>query len=193
MRRTREQAAATRSRIIETASRLFRERGINGIGLSDLMVDAGLTHGGFYKHFASKEALVAEACESAFARAKDEADRRAAKVSDEDALAAMVGDYLSPLHRDHCGQGCAIAALGSEAARGDGVVKAALDRGIEMFRERIAQQARRSGVANVDEFADAAASAMVGGLMLARLARDPNDSEAILRNTKEFILQAAKR
>ncbi|MGK2871089.1 MAG: TetR/AcrR family transcriptional regulator [Alphaproteobacteria bacterium] len=86
MRTSREQTVQTRERIITTASRLFRERGINGIGVADLMHDAGLTHGGFYKHFESKQALIAAACTSALALTQAELANKTAGARDQDAF-----------------------------------------------------------------------------------------------------------
>src|SRR5438270_11833799 len=111
MKVSREQAARTRERIIETAARRFRERGYEGIGVADLMKEAGLTHGGFYGHFASKEELIAEAS----ARALTESLARLSDIAErahDDPLSAMADAYLSSGHRDDPGDGCLLAALG---------------------------------------------------------------------------------
>src|ERR1700754_5116788 len=93
------QAQENRRKVVHTAARLFRERGIDGVSVADVMAAAGLTHGGFYRQFASKEALVAEAVAQAFAE-------QAERLTGYDNRAAFVADYLSPAHRDDPGPGC---------------------------------------------------------------------------------------
>src|SRR2546423_10796222 len=116
MKVSREQAAQSRERIVETAAQLFRERGFDGVGVADLMKEAGLTHGGFYGHFSSKENLVAEASARALAQSlalfSKVAERGAA-----DPLSAIATGYLSKRHRDNPGDGCLLAALGSDVSR----------------------------------------------------------------------------
>lgn len=192
MRNSREKAAATRDRIVDTASRLYREHGINGIGVSDLMSEAGLTHGGLYKHFESKDALVAEACSSALTQLRTGLARKVAGARDEDALAVLVNAYLTPAHRDHPGHGCAIVALGSEASRSDGPGKTALAEGVTLLLALISEQLARSGVKDPERTAHGALAALVGGLLLARAVEDPARSKAILRDTRDFILREPK-
>src|SRR5438309_11707248 len=105
MKVSREQAARNRERIVETAAQRFRERGFEGIGVADLMKEAGLTHGGFYGHFSSKEDLIAEAS----ARALAQSLALWGKLADRapgDPLSALAGAYLISRHRDHPGAGC---------------------------------------------------------------------------------------
>ncbi len=116
MRRSREEAARTHARIVERAAVLFRERGIDGIGLADLMKEAGLTHGGFYRHFPSKDGLAAEACALALAESARRMRRRAEK-SPENPPAAVIEGFLSREHVADPGRGCAVAALGSDMFR----------------------------------------------------------------------------
>src|SRR3954462_7824260 len=110
MKVSREQAALNRERILETAAQLFRERGFEGIGVADLMKEAGLTHGGFYGHFSSKEDLIAEASALALTRSL----AVLGKVGERgpgDPLSAVAGAYLTTRHRDNPGAGCLLAAL----------------------------------------------------------------------------------
>src|SRR2546428_10500465 len=109
MRVSRAEAEQNRERIIEVAGRLFRERGFDGIGVADLMKAAGLTHGGFYRHFASKEDLMAQACARALEGSLD-AMRQVTAHDSGHALSAVASAYLSPEHRDGPGEGCALAA-----------------------------------------------------------------------------------
>ncbi|WP_407530578.1 TetR/AcrR family transcriptional regulator [Methylobacterium oryzisoli] len=123
MRITKEQKQANRERIMATASRLFRERGFDGVGVADLMERAGFTHGGFYNHFRSKEELIVEACASGFS---EMAERRKGR----DAVAFIEG-YISRAHRDAPGLGCPATALSSDAARQPDEAKATFASGIE--------------------------------------------------------------
>src|SRR5207253_10064588 len=116
MRVTREKAAENRARIVATASRLFRDKGFDGVGLDAIMKEAGLTHGGFYGHFSSKEDLIAEAS----ARALAQSLALWGKLADRapgDPLSALAGAYLTSRHRDNPGAGCVLAALGPEVSR----------------------------------------------------------------------------
>src|SRR5438552_11453522 len=129
MRVSRTQAAENRQTVITVASRLFREHGFDGIGLKDLMENAGLTQGAFYKQFASKEDLAAQASE----RALESASRRwsaAIAANPKDPLGVVLAFYLSPEHREEVMDGCPIVALGSDAARQGGDVKASFEAGV---------------------------------------------------------------
>ncbi|MFZ6654481.1 TetR/AcrR family transcriptional regulator [Undibacterium sp. TJN19] len=190
MRNSREQTAQTRERIVETAARLYRERGINGIGVADLMSEAGLTHGGFYKHFESKEALIAEACTEALQATRAELRRKVDQANDADALAALVHSYLSKVHSDHPGHGCAIAAMGAEAIRDDGLGKVAMAEGVDELLALIRQQLTRKGSDDVDAKAHGILAALIGGLLLSRTMSSGNKAKAVLRDTSAFILKA---
>ena len=147
MRVSRVQAAENRQAVINVASRLFRERGFDGIGLKDLMQGAGLTQGAFYKQFASKEDLVAQASR----RALESAIRRwsaAAAANPEDPLGAVIAFYLSMEHRAERMDGCPIVALGSDAARQGADVKASFEAGI---REHLELLSRWIGDADGEE------------------------------------------
>src|SRR5213592_2833275 len=136
MRVSRTQASENCQTVINVASRLFRERGFDGIGLKDLMEGAGLTQGAFYKQFASKEVLAVEASK----RALESAARRwsdAAEQNPDDPLGAVIGFYLSGDHREEKMDGCPIVALGSDAARQGSDVKAAFEAGIKEYLEML--------------------------------------------------------
>src|SRR6266568_9299413 len=137
MKVSREQAQENRDRIIQVAGRLFREKGFDGIGVADLMKGAGMTHGGFYGHFKSKDDLAAQACGRALAR---NAARWAAIVEEArgEPLAALVRHYLSAAHRDSPGKGCVLAALGPDAARQGRPIRQAFTQGLEAFIDILA-------------------------------------------------------
>src|SRR4051812_38040811 len=125
MKVSREQAAQNRERIVETAAQLFRERGFEGIGVADLMKEAGLTHGGFYGHFSSKEDLIAEASARALAQSLALFTKVAERAS-ADPLPAIAGAYLTSGHRDNPGEGCVLAALGADVSRQGRTVRRAV-------------------------------------------------------------------
>src|SRR6478752_6852590 len=129
MKVSREEAAANRERIVDVASRLFREKGFDGIGVADVMKEAGLTHGGFYGHFGSKEDLMAEAASLAIRESRERWARRA-RAAGGDALEALASLYLTPRHRDDPGHGCAAAALATDASRQGFGVRRAVTEGL---------------------------------------------------------------
>ncbi|WP_020651747.1 TetR/AcrR family transcriptional regulator [Massilia niastensis] len=189
MKVSREQAAQNRARVVETAARLFREKGFDGIGVADLMQAASLTHGGFYKHFESKEALLAEAC----AGIMDEwtGNWRAAVEEDPGkALAKLSGDYLSGEHRDRPGQGCAVAALGADAARLGPAVREALGEGALAQIAVLAEAVGDGTPEDRRRRAITAYAAMIGGIVLARAIHDPAASEEILAAVAQAVRAA---
>jgi TetR/AcrR family transcriptional repressor of nem operon len=172
MRKTREAAAESRRNIVQTAAKLLRERGL-GVGLADIMAAAGLTHGGFYRHFASKEALVAEVLQLAL---DEKAESLVARddLSAREALKAYVALYLSSLHVDNPGKGCPIAALGAEAARSDESAKA-LAAGAEKLAANFAADLSgdfESDPAQARRRALAMLASMVGAVVVARAVGD---------------------
>lgn len=176
--------AAHRAAILDQASRLFRERGIDGVALADIMGAAGLTHGAFYGHFSSKTALAAETCRRSLERSAEQWRARAAEARrrGKDPFEAIVDAYLRPIARDSRHQSCAISSLGAEASR-DADVGPSMGVGVEalllVLQELIAE---RRPKANAAEAALAALSAMNGGLTLARLlAASPKRSAATLK------------
>src|SRR6516165_6634589 len=130
MRVTREQAARNRERVLDTAARLFRKRGFKGVGVAELMQEAGLTHGAFYGQFGSKEELMAEAVTRAYAEL-EERWRQAAIRTPSDPLEGVVTAYLSAAHRDQPAEGCVTAALGAEAAREGSELRGAITEGTQ--------------------------------------------------------------
>src|SRR5262245_57591912 len=129
MRKSRQEAAKTRERIIASAAAEFREHGIAATGLADFMKAAGLTHGGFYRHFESKDQLVAEACSAAIATMTERVASSASRKRGWKGLETAVADYLSTEHRDNPRDGCPLAALGGEMARADTQTRAAATAG----------------------------------------------------------------
>ena len=132
MRVSRKEAEANRERVVEVASTLYRKHGFDGIGVADIMKKAGLTHGGFYGHFGSKDDLAAEACTSAL-RGLDSW----ISASEKGGLEAAVRNYLTPEHRDDRAHGCLFAALGSDIVRQPRTVRHAFTEGFRTTIDRL--------------------------------------------------------
>jgi TetR/AcrR family transcriptional repressor of nem operon len=190
MRVSRIQAAENRQTVINVASRLFRERGFDGIGLKDLMEGAGLTQGAFYKQFASKEDLAVEASR----RALESAARRwsdAAAGNPDDPLGAVIAFYLSGDHREEKMDGCPIVALGSDAARQGSDVKAAFEAGIKAHLEVLGRFIAKTDGDEPSGKAMAILSTMVGAVTLSRVVNDPDLAQAFLNAAVEQVRDAA--
>jgi len=179
MKVSREQAEANRERILDVASELFRERGFDGIGVADLMKHAGLTHGGFYGHFSSKEDLMAQACDRALAESVAKWAGFCARP-DGKPLSAIAKSYLSTRSRDDPGAGCAVAALGADASRHGAKVRRSITEGVRSLVEILAETVPGKSRVEKRRTALAAFAGMVGALVLARAVDDDELSEEIL-------------
>jgi TetR/AcrR family transcriptional regulator, transcriptional repressor for nem operon len=180
MKVSREEAAANRERIVDVASRLFRENGFDGIGVADLMKEAGLTHGGFYGHFESKDHLAEEASNRAVERALKHW-RKIADGAGDDAFAALVKNYLSEERFSSPGSSCLFAALGSEASRQRKSVRRVFAESFEKFIAILADVAPGRTKVEKRKRAIAAFAEMVGALVLARAVNEPELTCEILR------------
>jgi TetR/AcrR family transcriptional repressor of nem operon len=177
MRVSRVQAAENRERVIDAASRLFRERGFDGIGLKDLMKGANLTQGAFYKQFESKDDLAARAS----ARALTNAFQRwseAAAANPEDPLEPVLSFYLSAAHREERADGCPVVALGADAARQGSEVKASFEAGIKTYLDLLARWIGDGERAQ--QKAMVILSTMVGAMTLSRAVNDAALAQSIL-------------
>jgi len=183
VRTSREEKAKTHERIVDAASKRIREQGLDGPGVAEIMQSAGLTHGGFYKHFQSRDDLIAEATQSALAAS----DRHLHKLTDdaEDPLAAFVDWYLSTEHRDQPSAGCALPPLGDDVRRGDDRVRSAYRDQLERYVEHIerflgdGEGARQRAILAV--------STLVGAVVLSRAVDDEAFSDEILSAVHEGI------
>ena len=188
MKKSKLEAAETRRRIVKTAAAEFRRNGIHATGLSDVMAAAGLTHGGFYRHFDSKDQLVAEACAAAMQATCEMTEALACDGVGNDALEAIVTKYLCTDSRDNRSEGCLFAGLGSELARSDDKIRAVATAGFLKQVEVVATQYRRTKPKAAKARALVAVTAMVGAVMMSRIVTDPELSAAILRHTKKHLL-----
>ncbi|MCP3711128.1 TetR/AcrR family transcriptional regulator [Paraburkholderia sp. CNPSo 3274] len=170
----------THERIVEVAARAIRRSGYDGTGVADIMKEAGLTHGGFYAHFPSREVLLAEAADRAGAEAVALSEQIAASVPQEQALPSMVRAYLSKEHRDAVETGCPVSALGSEMPRQAPVVRRAATRRIKEMIDVVARQLPDWGQPGAHEQALLTVATMVGTMVLARAVDDPKLSDSLL-------------
>lgn len=180
MKVSREQVAVRRRKILEAAGRLFRARGFDAVSIADVMKEAGLTHGGFYGHFQSKDDLIAQTLAHALTAGS-------AEPLD---LARYAADYLTPKHRDDLSGGCSTAGLAAETIRQAPEARTAMTEGLRRSIERLSVGA--SGDATTQRRnAIASWAAMVGAIILARATDDPKLSDEILEDTRDWIAKRA--
>ncbi len=184
-RATKEQS---HERIVQTAAARFREAGVDGIGVADLMKEAGLTHGGFYRHFASRDDLVAEAVECALSDGGRAVEAVAAAQLDRQALvAALVDAYLSTAHRDGLATSCAVTTLAGDVARSNDRARAAYTQQVGIYLELLAKLALADRPKARRAKAIAALSSLVGAVSLARAVNDEKLSREILKSAADEL------
>lgn len=182
MKVSREQMAENRRRILDEAGRLFREKGFAAVSVAEVMKAAGLTHGGFYGHFESKDDLVAQALGEALSRGE----------GDGGDLDAYLDAYLAPSHRDLPADGCPMASLASDIRHQSDVARSKLTLGLEAQIERFAEAMPHANEADRRRAAIGSWSAMVGTMILARATNDPALSDEILHEAREWIRHSVK-
>jgi len=183
----------TRERILRAAARAIRKHGYEGVGVADVMKEAGLTHGGFYAHFNSRDALLAAAAEQAAAESAESLSKALASAKPGEELVALVDTYLADNHVTAAerGLGCSIAAAGTEVPRQSPEVRRAVSRRIKDLIGLVERQFPDWGKPAAHHKAMATVATMVGALMLARAADDPQLSKAIRNSARELIRGAA--
>jgi TetR/AcrR family transcriptional repressor of nem operon len=191
MRYSKEHKLETHARIVKKASVRLREKGAHGVGVADLMKDAGLTHGGFYAHFDSREALVIEAFAYAMDRATERWRQLAERTTPDKRVAAIVEAYLTPEHRDDPGRGCAIPSLGAEIARESPKTRRAFAAKLEHMIDALAAQMPNVPRKAARKRATATLATMMGTMVLARIAGSGEFSEEILAAGREAALGRA--
>ena len=189
MRLTKGQAEQNRQLIVETASRMFRLHGMENVAVADIMKESGFTHGGFYNHFKSKDALAAEAIASAFdGVASDLSEKLASGKDPHESLSSFIAQYLSTTHRDTKSGGCPAPALSGDAARNGKTVQTSFVKGIETYLDIIAaqiggdeQEARQQAIALF--------RGLMGAMMLSRAVKksDPALSDELLSATRKML------
>jgi len=188
MRYSKEHKQETHERIVKRAAVRLREKGAHGIGVADLMKEAGLTHGGFYAHFDSREALVIEAMAHIMDRGTERWRKLGEQAPPEKRLATIVDSYLSAAHRDDPGHGCAIPTLGAELARETPKTRKAFASKLEEMIDMLASLIPDVAPKAARKQASAALGTMMGALVMARIAGNSEFSDEILAAGREAIL-----
>jgi TetR/AcrR family transcriptional repressor of nem operon len=192
MGHSKAQKTRTHKRIVSIASKRFREKGLAGFGIAELMKEAGLTVGGFYKHFDSRDDLVAEAVNSAFGGWKRRAD--AAKSGGPSvSLAELIDDYLNEAHRDNPGTGCAFSALAPEIARSDKRTRSLTSEQVRNDIELIATLLPDKDKRTARSRAILTFSALVGAMSLARAVSDEALSREMLKTVADLLKNFAPK
>ncbi|WP_309683086.1 TetR/AcrR family transcriptional regulator [Polaromonas sp.] len=181
---------ASHERIVGAAARAIRRSGYDGTGVADIMKEAGLTHGAFYAHFASREAMLAEAADRAGAESNAVAASVIAAVPPDQSLQALLQAYLSKAHLEDIETGCPVSALGSEMPRQSPEVRLAATRRIKEMIDLVARQLPDWGQPSAHERALVTVATMVGTLMLARAVDDSALSDALCRATLKTLAPA---
>lgn len=177
MGHSKAEKAATRERILRIASRKVRTDGVSHPGVADLMNEAGMTHGGFYKHFTSRDELIAEAAAAALAEGTSKMER-SARNNDQDPRAGLIDAYLAKPHRDTPATGCALVSLGAAAGRGDQHLKEAYEKQVRTYLDLIA--GLEGGAESARAEAMLTLSALVGAVLMSRAVTDEELSDELL-------------
>jgi TetR/AcrR family transcriptional regulator, transcriptional repressor for nem operon len=189
MGHTQSEKTRNHERILEVAARRIREVGTEAPGVAEIMADAGLTHGGFYKHFGSRDELIVQAANQTYV----ESEAAAQRVIDgaPEPLAAFVDWYLSSQHRDNPGAGCSVVALGNDVARGSDELRSAYAGQVKRYLARLDELLGTTGAERPSADAMVALSTLVGALLLARAVDDQELSERILRDAREALVDGS--
>lgn len=187
MKKSRVETAETRRRIVKAASAEFRRNGIHATGLAEVMAAAGMTQGGFYRHFASKDQLVAEACTEAMASAVALTQAAPREVDGKTGLQTIIENFLSSDHVNNPLEGCPLVGLGIELARADCATRAAASEGFMKLVDLIAKQISHNNPEAAKARAIFALSAMIGAVTMSRVIDDPNLSAEILDEARKRL------
>lgn len=187
MRYTSEHKAQTRAKVLAEASRALRANGVAGVSLKTIMDRAGLTHGGFYAHFASKDDLVAHAIDHMFDERYERTLKGMAAKAPSEVLVRFIDSYLSMKHRDDVDVGCPIPALATDAPRLSTEARDRLSAGARRLRDGIAEVLAKLEQPSSDELAATVVSELVGAIVTARASTDVREARRILTATKEGL------
>jgi len=188
MRYSETHKEETHAKLLKLAGRALREKGPEKLAVADLMQAAGLTHGGFYAHFKSKDVLLVEALEGVFEESKKKFQRVTHGLPARQALASYIDFYVSPLHRDDASRGCPIVALNSDLPRQSRKFRMTFDRGMKLLLASLASWIRAAGVTgDAEALAASVLSAMAGAVAVARAVSDKRLSDEMLEAARESI------
>jgi len=177
----------THAKLVRLAGRALREKGPERLAVAELMQAAGLTHGGFYAHFKSKDALLAEALESVFDESKRKFQRLTDGLPPRDALAGYIDSYVSSAHRDNLSRECPIVALNSDLPRQSKRFRATFDAGMRSLLNRLADRIEAAGISDSEALAASVLSAMAGAVAVSRTVSDTRLSDELLKSARESI------
>jgi TetR/AcrR family transcriptional regulator, transcriptional repressor for nem operon len=189
-RTSRADKARTHQRILAEASHAFRKDGVSNVSIPTLMKTVGLTHGTFYAHFASKDALVAETYAQGIDEVLDRLLKRAEEGQQEDKLDAVLDTYLTADHRDDRERGCFFPTMSSEVSRESPTARSAFSNGLKRYFGRLANILAKSGRGDLEDSELILASGMAGAILLARAVDDPALSDRILSACRNFYSEA---
>lgn len=178
---------AAHERIVDAAARAIRRSGYDGTGVADIMKEAGLTHGAFYAHFDSREAMLGEAASHACAQTTAALAHVTSRAAPDQALASLITAYLSKAHQEHIESGCPLAALGSETARQPAEVRRVATRHIKEVIDLVARLSPDWGKEDAHQRALVTVSTMVGALILARAVDDAALAESLRQAALEHL------
>jgi TetR/AcrR family transcriptional repressor of nem operon len=187
MRYKQDHKDETRKRVVSAAARAVRAHGPDGVSVAEIMAEVGLTHGGFYAHFRSKEALVAAAIEQAFVENGERIQRAAEGLGDGEYLDHFVDYYVSETHRDGLERGCPLTALASDLPRQGAAARAAYDAGLKRLISRLASRLTVGAPEDREALAGSMMAEMAGAVTLARAVADPEFSSQILAQTRAAV------
>jgi TetR/AcrR family transcriptional repressor of nem operon len=170
----------TRARVLKVAAMTLREKGPDKLGVAEVMRAAGLTHGGFYAHFPSKEAFLTESLNEVFAQSRERRNELVEGLGPRGALSSYIDYYVSKSHRDNPASGCPIVALNSDLPRQSKKFRGAFDAGVKRLTEKLAAWIAAIGIEDADKVAVSVLSAMVGAVSLSRAVSDPHLSDDLL-------------
>lgn len=190
MRYQPEHKAEIHQKIVKDASRRARAEGLTGTGVAAVMRDAGLTHGGFYKHFGSKDELLTASLEEAFREISDRLARAGEQSPPGTAWKAIVKTYLSPEHCAHPGLGCPVAALAPELARADRKMKGGILAELARYKSKMLPLMPGRRAADKERAYLAIFSTMIGAMQIARMQPDPATRDKVLSAAKDFLLHS---
>lgn len=188
MRYSNEHKAETRRRVLKEAAQEIRAKGPDGVAVAAVMARAGLTHGGFYAHFESKDAMIADAIGTMFDDARGRSDAIEQTNDPRAALKAYIDFYLSPAHRDRRERGCPLPALSGDLARSGEQQRARFGKGMEALTMRLAKALGGIGIAEAHAEGSAMLAQMVGAVALSRAVADPAQSDAILADVHALLV-----
>ena len=190
MRYRPEHKAEVHQKIVRDASRRVRTEGLSGAAVAAVMRDTGLTHGGFYKHFESKDALLMESLSEAFQEIADRLAQAAAKSQPQTAWKAIVKTYLSLEYCDHIEYGCPLTALAPELARADKAMKPRIFEELKRYRSRMLPFMPGQRTADKERAFFSIFSTMVGAIEIARMLPEPAMREKVLANARDLLLRS---